>query len=64
MAPMQRNTALCFALSGLALLATMAHQPRRVFCFSGIVAAIGTLSLLEYLLGWNLGLTNCWALPT
>ena len=34
LAPMQRNTAMSFALSGLALLGGVINRPRRTFVFS------------------------------
>jgi two-component system, sensor histidine kinase and response regulator len=56
LAPMQRNTAMSFALSGLALLGGVINRPRRTFVFSGITALIAAGSLLEYLFHANFGI--------
>jgi PAS domain S-box-containing protein len=58
---MKTNTALCLLFGGLALwlrLPVQPHPARRTSAvvFSAIVAAIGGLTLLEYLTGWNPGL--------
>src|ERR1700691_1103657 len=47
--PMQRSTAACFALSGLALLGIAISKPRLTFIGSAIPSALAAASLLEYL---------------
>lgn len=54
LAPMQYNTALCFVLAGLALDA-WGRLPRAVPMLGGLVAAMGSLTLAEYLFHTNLG---------
>ena len=49
LAPMQRNTAMCFALTGLALLGVVAGLPGRTIFLSTISAVFAGGSLLEYL---------------
>ena len=56
LAPMQRNTAISLVLSGTALLAVLMGRSRLVLICCGIVGAVAGLSLLEYLLGMNLGI--------
>jgi len=61
LASMKPNTALCFILAGvsLALLAGKpAGRPQRVAesCGAALVLFIAILTLLEYVLGWNLGI--------
>ena len=56
LAPMQRDTAVSFALSGLAILATVRGRPRLIFVGSGIVGTVAGLSLLEYVLHANFGI--------
>src|SRR5947207_12344414 len=61
LAPMQRNTAMCFVLIGLALLGLVADRPgRSVFLsttfFSAISAIFAGGSLLEYLVGADFGI--------
>ena len=56
LAPMQRNTAMCFALTGLALLGVVADRPWRAIFFSAISAIFAGGSLLEYLFGADLGI--------
>ncbi|HSP66157.1 MAG TPA: ATP-binding protein [Bryobacteraceae bacterium] len=56
LAPMQRNTALCFGLTGLALLGMVAGRPQRTIVFSAITAMFAGGSLLEYLFRANLGI--------
>ncbi len=53
LAPMQRNTAVSLALSGLALLGIVMRRPRLTFIGSGITATLAVVSLLEYLFGAN-----------
>src|SRR5260221_3410909 len=53
---MKFNTALCFILSGVALVRLRAGPPRLVLVFSTVVAIIGLLTLIEYLFRWNLGI--------
>src|SRR5438034_4631024 len=47
---MQRNTALGFAVSGLALLGIVLRRPRLTLIFSGISAVFAGGSLLEYVM--------------
>ena len=56
LAPMQRNTAVSFVLSGLALLGIAINRPRFTFVGSGITAAVAAATLLEYLLQANFGI--------
>jgi signal transduction histidine kinase len=56
LAPMQRNTALCLILSGLALLGVVRARRWIVFAGSAITAALATASLAEYALGANFGI--------
>jgi two-component system, sensor histidine kinase and response regulator len=56
LAPMQRNAAMCFALTGLALLGVVADRPGRTIFFSAISAIFAGGSLLEYLFGSDLGI--------
>jgi len=56
LAPMQRNTALSFSLSGLALLGIVMSRRRLVFIGSAITATLAAVSLLEYLFRVNFGI--------
>lgn len=56
LAPMQRNTAVGFILSGLALLGILENRPRLTFTCSAIMAALTVLTLLEYLFAVNFGI--------
>jgi signal transduction histidine kinase/ActR/RegA family two-component response regulator len=56
LAPMQRNTALCFLLSGLALLGIIVSRPRLTFVGSAITAIFAVVSLLEHLFHANFGI--------
>src|SRR5260370_27185917 len=47
--PMQRNSAVCFALSGLALVGTAIRRPPLTFIGSAITATLAVASLLEYM---------------
>jgi len=53
---MQRNTAVDFALSGLALLGIVWRKPRLTFIGSGIAATFAAGTLLEYLFHTNFGI--------
>jgi PAS domain S-box-containing protein len=53
--PMQRATALCFVLSGFALLGILTSRPRFILAGSAITAVLAALSLVEYLLRGSLG---------
>ena len=65
--PMKANTALNFILAGVSLWLSQAKQAhksgiRRYIlqaCLS-IVLLISVLTLIEYLLGWNLGIDQLW----
>jgi PAS domain S-box-containing protein len=58
LAPMQYNSALSFALSGMGLLALTLNWPRLAAMCSVIVAVIGGLTLGEYLFGVSLGIDH------
>ena len=51
LAPMQRNTAVCFLLTGLALVGLVIGWRRVIFIGSGISATLAAITLLEYALG-------------
>lgn len=51
---MQFNTAFCFLLSGLALLSLIGKHPRVAALASAVVVLVGSLTLLQYLLGQDL----------
>jgi len=53
---MQRNTAMCFALTGLALLGLVADRPGRTILFSALSAIFAGGSLLEYLFSADFGI--------
>ena len=53
LAPMQRNTAAGFALSGLALLGIVMRKPRLTFIGSALAASLPVVTLLEYLFRAN-----------
>jgi signal transduction histidine kinase/CheY-like chemotaxis protein len=55
LAPMQRNTALCFVLCGLALLGVVSNKPRLTLIGSALTAALAVVTLIEHLLHANLG---------
>jgi signal transduction histidine kinase len=54
--PMQRNTAVCFALSGLALLGIVMSGPRLTFIGSAFAATVAVATLLEYLFHASFGI--------
>ena len=54
--PMQRNTAVSFALSGLAILGLVMNHPRLTMYCAGIVGTVAGLSLLEDLLRVDFGI--------
>src|SRR5579864_7464891 len=56
LAPMQRNTALSFSLSGLALLGIAMSWRWLVFIGSTITATLAAVSLIEYLFRVNFGI--------
>ena len=56
LAPMQRNTAFDFALSGLALLGIVWRKPRLTLTGSAIAATFAAGTLLEYLFHANFGI--------
>jgi len=56
LAPMQRNTAMCFALAGLALLGLVADRPGRTIFFSAVSAIFAGGSLLEYFFSADFGI--------
>jgi len=56
LAPMQRNTAISFALCGLALLGIIASRPRVTLIGSMVAAALSIGSILEYLFRKSLGI--------
>ena len=53
LAPMQRNGAVCFALSGIALLGTVMSRRRLTLISSAILAALAGVTLLEYIFHAN-----------
>jgi len=53
---MQRNTAISFALCGIALLGIIASRPRLTFIGSTITAALSIGSILEYLFHASFGI--------
>jgi signal transduction histidine kinase len=56
LAPMQRNTAVSFALIGLALLGIVRKKPRLTLIGSTITGTIAAASLFEYLLRIDFGI--------
>src|SRR5512145_2238174 len=56
MAPMQYNSALSFVLSGIGLLALTLGWSRLAAACGAVVTLIGSLTLIEYLFGINLGI--------
>jgi PAS domain S-box-containing protein len=60
--PMQRATAVSFALSGLALLGIAMGRPRLTFFGSAVTATLAAVALLEYLLGDRLPMAPATAL--
>ena len=54
--PMQYNTAIGLLLSGLALLALDNRQPRLALVCAAIVMALGVATLLQYIIGVDLGI--------
>jgi signal transduction histidine kinase len=56
LAPMQRNTAVSFALIGLALLGIVRRKPRLTLFGSTIAGTIAAASLFEYLLRIDFGI--------
>ncbi len=54
--PMQYNTALGFAFSGLALTMLAVGRPGIAIFFGGITSLIGGLTLVEYICGVSLGI--------
>lgn len=56
LAPMEYNSALSFVLSGIGLLALTFGWSRLAATFGTVVAVIGSLTLIEYLFGINLGI--------
>ena len=56
LAPMQRNTAVSFILSGIALLGIIIGRPPLTLIGSAITAAISAGSALEYLFHTNFGI--------
>jgi len=54
--PMQYNTALGFVLSGAGLIAAVFNQSRSVLLAGMLIAAVGLLTLLQYIFALNLGL--------
>jgi signal transduction histidine kinase/ActR/RegA family two-component response regulator len=62
-APMQYNAALCVLLCGFGLLALSWERVRLEVVCSIVVAAIGLLTLYEYLFGLSLGLDQFFLQP-
>ncbi|HEX4350422.1 MAG TPA: CHASE3 domain-containing protein, partial [Verrucomicrobiae bacterium] len=55
-APMQFNTALCFIISGFALFLLTTSRAKIAPYLGGLLTAFTTLTLLEYIVGSQLGL--------
>ncbi|MFQ5898622.1 MAG: GAF domain-containing protein [Candidatus Methylomirabilia bacterium] len=53
---MQYNTALGFVLFGVGLLSLVYGRPRPAIACGGVVAAVGLLTLIEYIFGVDLGI--------
>jgi signal transduction histidine kinase len=53
--PMQFNAALCFSLSGIALLASLHHWPTIASVLATLITLIASLTSIEYLGGVSLG---------
>lgn len=53
-APMQYNTALCFVFSSVALFLATTPYRKIVFLLGSAVGLLTSLTLLEYLTGWDL----------
>src|SRR5258708_2110736 len=53
LAPMQRNAAVCFALSGIALVGTVMSRRRLTLISSAVMAALAGLTFLEYIFHVN-----------
>jgi signal transduction histidine kinase/ActR/RegA family two-component response regulator len=56
LAPMQRNTALGFILTGLALLGIVIGKPKLTFSGSAATITLAAVTLLEYLFRVNFGI--------
>jgi signal transduction histidine kinase/CheY-like chemotaxis protein len=56
LAPMQRNTAASFILSGLALVGIVVGKPRLTLVCSAITAPLAAFTLLEFLFHVNFGI--------
>lgn len=56
--PMQYNTALCFALSGLALLFIISGRPLGGAVLGAVVMLISLLTIFEYIDGIDLGINQ------
>ena len=63
LAPMQFNTALCFALGGLAIFAGESGKPRFAAILGSVVAGTGLLTLLEYATGADFGIDRLFVHP-
>src|SRR5260221_2971389 len=57
-ATMQFDTALCFLLSGVALLLIRSGSPKLVMVLGTVVAFLSLLCLTEHFFGWNLGIDH------
>jgi len=62
-APTQYNTALCFILCAAGLFLLNMRHVRSALWPSGIVALLASLTLLEYLTGWDLGIDQLFFKP-
>jgi signal transduction histidine kinase len=56
LAPMQRNAAASFVLTGLALIGIAAHRPKLTLIGAGVTAALAVATLAEYLFHASLGI--------
>jgi hypothetical protein len=62
LATMKFNTALAFILSGVALL-SLKGSPRITRLAASLIAALGLLTIAQYLFSWDLGIDQ-WLIPS
>lgn len=62
-APMQFNTALCFALSASALILLILQRPVSASSLAVVSGIFATLVGLQYVTGWNLGIDTFFVDP-
>jgi len=61
--PMQYNTALVFILCGMGLVALVCEHPRLLLLCGGLSAGLAFLTLLQYILGFDLGIDQLFLEP-